>query len=116
VGYKPELDASPELDHIRVNVYQSQIGILRWCVELRCIDIITELSRLSTHLCLPFEGHLESVFHVLAYPGLHHNGRAVFDHTYPSVDMGTFIKTDWKSMYGDVKEMIPYDAPVPHGN
>jgi hypothetical protein len=29
--------------------------------------------------------------------------------------MGTFIKTDWKSMYGDVKEMILYDAPVPHG-
>jgi hypothetical protein len=27
--------------------------------------------------------------------------------------MGTFIKTDWKSMYGDVKEMIPSDAPVP---
>jgi hypothetical protein len=29
--------------------------------------------------------------------------------------MGTFIKTDWKSMYGDVKEIIPSDAPVPHG-
>jgi hypothetical protein len=37
----------------------------------------------------------------------------VFDSTYPAVDMGTFIKTDWKSMYGDVKEMIPSDAPVP---
>jgi hypothetical protein len=33
----------------------------------------------------------------------------------PAVDMGTFIKTDWKSMYGDVKEMITSDAPVPHG-
>jgi hypothetical protein len=29
--------------------------------------------------------------------------------------MGTLIKTDWKSMYGDVKEMIPSDAPVPRG-
>jgi hypothetical protein len=37
----------------------------------------------------------------------------LFDPTYPSVDMGTFIKTDWKSMYGDVKEMIPSDAHVP---
>jgi hypothetical protein len=27
--------------------------------------------------------------------------------------MGTFIKTDWKSMYGYVKEMIPSVAPVP---
>jgi hypothetical protein len=29
--------------------------------------------------------------------------------------MGTFIKTDWKSMYGDVKETIPSDAHVPRG-
>jgi hypothetical protein len=50
---------------------------------------------------------------VCAYLGLHHNARVVFDPTYPAVDMGTFIKTDWKSMYGDVKEMIPSDAPVP---
>jgi hypothetical protein len=31
-GYTPELDESPELDPIRVNFYQSQIGMLRWCV------------------------------------------------------------------------------------
>jgi hypothetical protein len=79
------------------------------------IDIITEVSMLSTHLCLPCEGPLEAVFHVFEYLGLHHNSRVVFDPTYPSVDMGTFIKTDWKSMYGDVKEMIPSDAPVPRG-
>jgi hypothetical protein len=41
--YKPELDESPELDSIRANLYQSQIWILRWCVELGCIDIITEV-------------------------------------------------------------------------
>jgi hypothetical protein len=29
--------------------------------------------------------------------------------------MGTFTKTDWKSMYGDVKEMIPSDAHVSRG-
>jgi hypothetical protein len=56
--YKPELDESPELDPTRANFYQSQIGILRWCVELGRIDIITEISMLSTYLCLPREGHL----------------------------------------------------------
>jgi hypothetical protein len=103
------------LDPTRANFYQSQIEILRWCVELGRIDIITEVSMLSTYLCLPREGHLEAVFNVFAYLGLHHNARVVFDPTYPAVDMGTFIKTDWKSMYGDVKEMIPLDAPLPHG-
>jgi hypothetical protein len=103
------------LDPTIENFYQSQIGILRWCVELGRIGIITEVSMLSTYLCLPREGHLEAVFHVFAYLGLHHNASVVFDPTYPSVDMGTFIKTDWNSMYGDVKEMIPSDAPVSRG-
>jgi hypothetical protein len=52
-GYKPELDESPELDPTRTNFYQSQIGILRWCVELGRTDIITEVSMLSAYLCLP---------------------------------------------------------------
>jgi hypothetical protein len=52
---------------------------------------------------------------VFAYLALHHNVRVVFDPNYPSVDMGIFIKTDWKSMYIDVKEIIPSDAPVPRG-
>jgi hypothetical protein len=73
------------------------------------------VSTLSTYLCLPRESHLEYVFLLFAYLGLHHNARVVFDLTYPSVDMGTFIKTDWKSMYGDVKEMIHSDAPVSCG-
>jgi hypothetical protein len=114
-GYKPELDESPELDPTRASFYQSQIGIMRWCVELVRIDIINEVSMLSTYLCLPREGHLEAVFRVFAYLGLHHNSRVVFDTTYPAVDMVTFIKNYWKSMYGDVKEMITSDAPFPHG-
>jgi hypothetical protein len=44
---------------------------------------------------------------VHAYLALHHNARVVFDPTYPTVDMEVFIKTDWKSMYGDVKEVVP---------
>jgi hypothetical protein len=58
---------------------------------------------------------LEAFFHVFAYLALHHNAMVLFDPNYPSVDMGAFVKTDWKSMYGDVKEMIPPDDPAPHG-
>jgi hypothetical protein len=52
---------------------------------------------------------------VFAYLGPHHNSGVVFDPTYPAVEMGTFIKTDWKSMYGDVKKKIPSDDPVSRG-
>jgi hypothetical protein len=84
-------------------------------VELGRIDIVTEVSMLSTYLCLPREGHLEAAFHVFTHLGIHHNARVVFDPSYPSVYMGTFIKTDWKSMYGDIKEIIPSDANVSRG-
>jgi hypothetical protein len=49
-GYKPELDDTPDLEPTRANFYQSQIGILRWCVELGRIDIITKVSMFYTHL------------------------------------------------------------------
>jgi hypothetical protein len=76
------------------NYFQSQIGILRWCVELGRIDIITEVSMLSTFLCMLCEGHLDAVYHLFVYLSLHHNAMVVFDPTYPDVDMRAFIKTD----------------------
>jgi hypothetical protein len=113
-GYKPALDESYALEPIKMNSYQSHIDILHWCVDLGRIDIITKVSMLSTYVCLPLEGRLEAFIHVLAYIALYHNARVVFNPTNPSVDMGTFIKIDCKSIYGGVKEMIPPDAPVPH--
>jgi hypothetical protein len=62
-GYKPELDERPELDPVMANFFQSQLGILRsWGAY-----IITEVSMLSTYLCLSREGKLETVYHVFAY-------------------------------------------------
>jgi hypothetical protein len=29
--------------------------------------------------------------------------------------MCSFIKTDWKAMYRDVKELVPSDYPIPGG-
>ena len=63
-GYRPETDVTPELDPEKASYYQSQIGVLRWSVELGRVDIITEVSLLASHLALPREGHLEAVFHV----------------------------------------------------
>jgi len=51
--YVPELDTTRELDPEECSYYQSQIGILRWMVELGRTDIITEVSTLASHLALP---------------------------------------------------------------
>jgi hypothetical protein len=68
-GYKPELDEIPELDSTRENFYQSQIEILRWCVELVHIDIITEVSILSTYLCFTQEAPPGSCLSGVCIPG-----------------------------------------------
>jgi hypothetical protein len=113
--YRAEIDESSVLGPKMANCFQSQIGILCWCVELVRINIITEVSMLSTFLCMPCEGHLDAVYHLFANLYMYHNARVVFDPTYPDVDMRAFIKTDWKPMYGDVKEAIPPNAPVTRG-
>jgi hypothetical protein len=70
---------------------------------------------MSMYLCVPREWHVDAVFHVFSYLELYHNMRVVSDPVYPSVDMGAFIKTDWKSICGDANKLVPSDAPVPHG-
>jgi hypothetical protein len=110
--YRADIDESTVLGPAMANYFQSQIGILRWYVELGRIDIITEVSIISTFLCMPREGHLDAMYHLFEYLSLHHNSRVVFDPTYPDVDICAFIKTYWKPMYGDVKEAIPPNAPV----
>ena len=113
--YDPITDTTKELDHELASYYQSQIGILRWMVELGRIDMITEVSLLASHIALPREGHLEAVFHIFAYLKNKHNARMVFDPTYRNIDQSKFIRCDWKEFYGNIKELIPPDAPVPLG-
>ena len=72
-GYTPELDVMPQLRRTLAAYYQSQIGILRWMVELGCVDIITELSLLLSHMALPREGHSDTVFHMYSHLKANHN-------------------------------------------
>ena len=46
--YDPLMDLSAELGPIFLNYYQTQIGVLRWIVDLERIDITTEVSMLSS--------------------------------------------------------------------
>ena len=95
--------------------YQSQIGVLRWMVELGRVDIITEVSMLASQLAAPREGHLEAVYRIFAYLKAKHNARLVLDPTYPEIDESAFKKCDWKEFYGDVREPVPPNAPAPRG-
>jgi hypothetical protein len=51
--YRPEIDISPKLGVNDATYYMSQIGVLRWMVELGRVDIITEVSMLASQLACP---------------------------------------------------------------
>jgi hypothetical protein len=114
--YKPELDVSAKLDPEKANFYQSQVGVLRWIIEMGRLDITTEVSMLAAHMAAPREGHLRAVFQVFAYLNNKHNARLIYDPTYPRIDPNLFKSDEnWTTFYGDVKEAIPRIAPTPRG-
>ena len=58
LGYRPELDVSDKCGEEDASFYHSQVGILRWAVELGRIDITTEVSMLLSFMDSPRVGHL----------------------------------------------------------
>jgi hypothetical protein len=84
-------------------------------VEIGRVDMITEVSKLASHMALPREGHLEAVYHIFGWLKRKHGSRMVFDPTYPHIDMSAFKQCDWGEFYGNVQEPIPGDAPTPLG-
>ena len=114
--YRPELDTTEELEPDDAAYFQSLIGILRWMVELGRVDLCTEVSMMSSHLCMPRKGHLEQLFHVFGYLKKHHNAEMPFDPSTPDMDMAKFPRQDWsQSIYGDVGEALPPNMPKPLG-
>jgi hypothetical protein len=114
--YRPEVDITPELKGEEASYFYSQIGVLRWIVELGRIDIITEVSSLASCLALPRRGHLDAVFHLYAYLKKKQDGTIVLDPSYPDINLSQFNDgADWSNFYGDVKEPIPPNMPTPRG-
>jgi hypothetical protein len=105
-NYRPEVDITPELNAEELSYYQSQIGGLRWMVELGRIDIVTEVSSLASCLALPRKGHLEAVFHIYAYLKKKTNGTMI--------NLMTFNDgAEWSKISGDIQEAIPPYMPKP---
>ena len=115
-GYRPETDVTPELSPAKATYYQSLIGILRWIVELGRVDITMETSSMASMMALPRQGHLRQVYHMFSFLKSKHNGVMVFDPTPPTINDSNFPKEDWTAAcYGECKEELPSNAPVPRG-
>jgi hypothetical protein len=113
--YEPWLEASAELKADGLQYYQELIGVLRWAVEIGRLDILLEVSLLSTYLAVPREGHLEQALHIFGYLKLNPKRKLAFDPTHPNLDERRFVKCDWSEFYRDAEEAIPGNMPAPRG-
>ena len=116
LDYRPEIDITPELDEEGIQKYQGYMGIFRWMIELGRVDILTEVSHLSSYQAMPREGHLEACYHIFAYLRKHPTFSIAMHPSRPSVREDRFLSSDeWADFYGDIKEDIPLDMPEPLG-
>jgi hypothetical protein len=60
------------------------------------MDILLEVSLMSTYLAAPREGHLEQVFHIFGYMKKVPKKRIAFDPDYPEIDESRFKGHDWR--------------------
>ena len=114
-NYRSELDVSPELGAVDSAYHVSLIGIFRWIVELGRVDIGCEVSIMSSHMALPWQGHLQQLYHMFGYLKIHHNAEIVFDPSDPDIDMSKFERQYWSgTIYGNsLREKLPPNLPTP---
>ena len=115
-NYRPEIDVSPLLSDDLANRYQNLIGVLRWACELGRLDILLEVSWMSSYTAMPCRGHLEAVYSIFACLKKHEKSAIVFDDHIPHVDELIFTPVDWNDFYPDAQEAIPPNMPEPRGN
>ena len=112
----PELDISPLLDEDGITQYQSLIGAMQWVITLGRFDFAVAVMTMSSFRAAPRTGHLERLKRMVGYLVKMKNGFIrvrTGEPDYSDLPAKTY---DWShTVYGEVKEVLPHDAPAPLG-
>ncbi len=112
----PELDTSELLDAYGIRRYQSLIGTLQWTVTLGRFDIATAVMTMSSFRIAPRQGHLNRVKRICGYLAKMKHGFIRVRTNEPDYSSLPEPNYDWsRTVYGDVKEELPHNAPRPLG-
>jgi hypothetical protein len=68
-------------------------------VELGRINIMDDVSMLSSYMMQPQRGHLDQVFHIFGYLKRNRRASIVFDESSVNWDKSQFEKHDWGDFY-----------------
>ena len=116
-GDHPELDDSELLDDKGIEEYQSLIGSLQWLISIGRFDIMVAGMTMSSFRAAPRKGHLERVKKIIGYISKMRHGAIRIRVNEPDYSDLPHFEQDWaRSVYGEVKEEVPLDAPKPLGN
>ena len=112
----PEFDTSEELEAPDIKRYQSMIVSLQWAVSLGRFDINTAVMTLLSFRVSPRKGHLKQAQQIYGYLAKFQTSTIRIWTDEPNYSNINIEKYEWsKWVYGNVKELIPGDAPQPLG-
>ena len=115
-GDHPELDTSPLLGPEGITQYQSLIGALQWTITLGRYDVATAVMTMSGFRAAPREGHLLRLRRIVGYLLKMKHGFIRLRTEEPDFSGLPEPVHDWsRSVYGNVREELPRDAPKPLG-
>jgi hypothetical protein len=115
-GDHPELDETNILDDDGIKKYQSLIGALQWVITIGRFDVNTSVMTLSGFRAAPRVGHMDRVKRIYGYLSKMRHAAIRIRTEEPDYSDVPDAEYDWaKSVYGEVKEIIPDDAPEPLG-
>ena len=115
---RPELDTTEDCNENELNQYQSVIGGAQWLVSIGRFDIAHAVMTLGRFRAMPKKGHLESLKQLAGYIRKFPHAAIRFRTEIPDHEatFGPPKRESWmETPYGDAKEEIPENAPVPKG-
>ena len=111
--YHPEVDDTPLLTGEDISKYRMLIGSAMWAVTLGRYDVMYAVTTLARYNMAPREGHFKAALRIISYLHYYKKARLVFDTTELDIGDIEFVDHDWKELYPDAEEELPYDMPTP---
>jgi hypothetical protein len=112
----PEMDMTELLDDEGIHQYQSLIGTLQWTISLGRFDVATAVMTMSGFRTAPRAGHLERLKRICGYLCKMKHGYIRIRTDPPDYSDLHEAHYDWaRTVYGEVKEERPHNAPRPLG-
>jgi Reverse transcriptase (RNA-dependent DNA polymerase) len=112
----PELDTSDEVPEEQIKEVQSMVGQFQWLVSLGRFDIFSAVTTLSRYRTKPRQGHVDRCKGLFGYLADKPEAGIRYRTEEPDFSGLPSQVFDWsRSVYGDAKEQLPSDAPLPRG-